>query len=713
MAALHDALQCLLPTSWEEVPQSPDALREYIRDIFKSSRLVAESLPDPPPYDIKEYQGLDTPATNSKSHTRIFPSPARVGETDLEITPLQKQWGKPIKMGGPKDNPLGIHVWKLSSNDGKGSWFGRRSIHEGLPFSRWRKKLSSEYEETLKVNQRKIEKGQTPDNCIRGIGAEEKIESIEVKDEDGSVLGQVTVYHVSAQFPKPTAPRDFVAMIITSDIGLQVGGTKQPGRSWLMISKPCGHPDVPHRNGFTRGEYESVELIREIPRSSSNGASNWNTVEKSSSSKANNHSKDALVGDEHDAADGDDEETNPVEWIMVTRSDPGGSIPRWMVDKGTPKSVGVDAAKFVNWAVEDDKPRKREKPSETSSIGTSRSSETQHRDSTDDLNSDEGSVSDSDTDSVETDTQSHHGLIASVTGLLSSGLERFAPQAFFDYVPHQRTASGHLVIPEDELDENSAPRPQQSTVSSETKSLNPRPDQISLSSAHSELGTPALDELPQNNLPPAELMQIAKAGKLTSHEKDLAKLALRKREIDAKLETIRSELDKLHIPAQSNTSSPSPSALNDIDSDTSGIPKRTPENSSSTPTTSSQKTNGNNDSSSGDTPSSERTQKAERPSHVHKAATQLLHEESKLLKQLRKVEASQLKAASKIEARQRKQVERSEKSKSKSENETLRQEVKELKKEISQLRSERQKWVDLVSSLQAENKRLAGKEEGS
>lgn len=724
MAALHDALQCLLPTSWDEVPQSPDALREYVRDIFKSSRLVAESLPDPPPYDIKEYQELGSQALNSKPRTRIVPSPARVGETDLEITSIQKQWGKPIKMGGPKDNPLGIHVWKLSSNDGKGSWFGRRSIHDGLPFSQWRKKLSSEYEETLKVNQRKIEKGETPDNCIRGIGAEAKIESIEVKDEDGSVLGQVAVYHVSAQFPKPTAPRDFVAMIITSDVGLQVGGTKQPGRSWMMISKPCDHPHVPHRNGFTRGEYESVELIREIPRSSSNGATNGNTVEKSneaginatSSSKANNNSEDALVEEGHHAADGEDEETNPVEWIMVTRSDPGGSIPRWMVDKGTPKSVGVDAAKFVNWAAEDDKPRKRENPSETSPIGTSRSPENQPRDSTDDLNSDGDSLSGSDTDSVETDTQSHHGLIASVTGLLSSGLERFAPQALFDYVPHQRTASGQLVDnirdPEDELDENSAPQPQP-TASSETKPRDPHLDQISLSSAPSGLGTPGLDDIPQNNLPPAELMQIAKAGKLTSHEKDLAKLALRKREIDAKLETIRSELDKLHIPAQSNPSTPSKGIYNDVDSDTSGIPKRTPENASSTPTTSSQKTNGNGDSSSSDTPSPERKQKAEPPAHVHKAASQLLHEESKLLKQLRKVEASQLKAASKIEARQRKQVERSEKSKSKSENETLRQEVKDLKKEISQLRSERQKWVDLVSLLQAENKRLTGKEENS
>jgi hypothetical protein len=601
-------------------------------------------------------------------------------------------------MGGPKDNPLGIHVWKLSSSDGKGSWFGRRSIHDGLPFSRWRKKLSSEYEETLRVNQRKIEKGQTPDNCIRGIGAEEKVESIEVKDEDGTVLGQLTVYHVSAQFPKPTAPRDFVAMIITSDVGLQVGGTKQPGRSWIMISKPCDHPDVPHKNGYTRGEYESVELIREIPKTST-GSDGPN----------------ALVEDRPGAADGDDEETNPVEWIMVTRSDPGGSIPRWMVDKGTPKSVGTDAAKFVNWAIEDDKPQKHGNRSEASQIGTSRSPEIQPRNSTDELVSDEDDISDSDSDSTETDAHSHHGLIASVTGLLNSGLERFAPQAILDYVPHHRTASGHLVydttVPEDDQDEESAPQTK-STQSSDRKMHVSQPDQVSLSSAHSELGTPGLDDVPPNNLPPAELMQLAKAGKLTSHEKELAKLALRKREIDAKLETVRSELDKLHLPAQSNPSTPS-KGVYDVDSDTSGLPRGSADKfSSPAPSSGTQQSQKSGDGSSGDVPSSESTQKPEVSAHIHKAASQLFHEESKLLKQLRKVEASQLKVAAKIEDRQRKQVERSEKSKSKSENETLRQEVKELKKEISQLRSERQKWVDLVSSLQEENKKLTGKIEG-
>jgi flagellar biosynthesis GTPase FlhF len=63
------------------------------------------------------------------------------------------------------------------------------------------------------------------------------------------------------------------------------------------------------------GQYESIEMIREIP----------------------------LKGN-------DDPETNPVEWIMVTRSDPGGGIPRFMVERNVPSSIVADAVKFLDWA---------------------------------------------------------------------------------------------------------------------------------------------------------------------------------------------------------------------------------------------------------------------------------------------------------------------------------------------------------------------------
>jgi hypothetical protein len=83
----------------------------------------------------------------------------------------------------------------------------------------------------------------------------------------------------------------------------------------MVVSIPVNHPDAPPRNGMVRGFYESIEMIREIPLS---GA--------------------------------EDPETNPVEWIMVTRSDPGGGIPRFMVERNVPSSIVQDAVKFLDWA---------------------------------------------------------------------------------------------------------------------------------------------------------------------------------------------------------------------------------------------------------------------------------------------------------------------------------------------------------------------------
>ncbi|RAL59755.1 hypothetical protein DID88_000384 [Monilinia fructigena] len=36
--------------------------------------------------------------------------------------------------------------------------------------------------------------------------------------------------------------------------------------------------------------------------------------------------------------------------LWVTRSDPGGSVPRFMIDRGTPSAIVSDAGKFLDWA---------------------------------------------------------------------------------------------------------------------------------------------------------------------------------------------------------------------------------------------------------------------------------------------------------------------------------------------------------------------------
>jgi hypothetical protein len=483
-----------------------------------------------------------------------------------------------------------------------------------------------------------------------------------------------------------------------------------------MVSKPCEHPNVPHKQGYTRGQYESVELIREIPRkkddtgsSSSSQKSKKNSDSSSSGAQCSDEKDGALADDEHN-------EMNPVEWIMVTRSDPGGSIPRWMVDKGTPRSVGADAAKFINWAVEDDKQLKQDKSPATESTKDLAGTNAKPEEPINEQNSDQADESDSDYESLESDGEhSHHGLIASVTGLLSSGLERYGPHVLgYGSNPETSRSLDKTQDAEinaeatDHLSPESARHNRQPSEADSSKSR--EPDIISLTSGRSDAAAPAVDELAHNNMPPEELIQMTKNGKLTSYEKELAKLALRKREVETKLDEFRAELDKLNISRPPTAPGTPLRGINEADSDTSGLRKRAATNRSSTPASTATQNNQAQESSN---EASSQTPTPDPPANVHKVASQLLSGEAKLIKQLRKIEASQLKVASKIETKQRKHVEREKKtkSKSKSEVEKLKEEITNLKEEVKRLRGDRQKWVDLVGSLQEENSKLLAKEQ--
>lgn len=96
-------------------------------------------------------------------------STARPTPPPAEVESLQKQWGKPVRLNA-KENPLGMSVYKLAGKDGKGAWFARRSIHEGLPFERWKKGFEREFPETMKVQ------GGPGEGNIRGIGGERRVE---------------------------------------------------------------------------------------------------------------------------------------------------------------------------------------------------------------------------------------------------------------------------------------------------------------------------------------------------------------------------------------------------------------------------------------------------------------------------------------------------------------------------------------------------------
>ncbi|MCJ1478282.1 hypothetical protein MMC13_006959 [Lambiella insularis] len=423
MAALHQALKTLSPVSFADIPVEEPILKEYLQAIFSNGQLLIDSVP-PPLADVASTTGRPRSGTASSiasNVSEISSSSARAEALIPAHAALQKEWGKPIKLAA-KDNPMGIGVYKLSGKDGR-AWFARRSVHEGMPYHKWKIALQSEFPESLEIQ------GAPGEGNIRGIGAERSVEKRVVKG-----VGSMEVYHLSAQFPGPTAPRDFVEVLLTSSAALsrlEVGAkpdedahdtpTGDVPRHFMVISKPCKHPDCPPRDGFVRGEYESIEFIREIPkeprRSSSTTDLTKPSQQKGIPSSINKEavlrnarqkseilgmslsgSSDAQLSSSstpsggilssstehtdgrargrtisfaesrgktakgeafdrrHDESDDDTKEVNPVEWIMITRSDPGGSVPRFMVERGTPSSIVADASKFLNWACQKQHP---------------------------------------------------------------------------------------------------------------------------------------------------------------------------------------------------------------------------------------------------------------------------------------------------------------------------------------------------------------------
>lgn len=397
MAALHEALKGLAPCSFLDVPQQQEELAHYLTDLFHQVQSVVESIPIPDP-DSSLRSHAHTTGSVASSASEMAVSSARSPPPPAEYLALQKEWGKPYKLSA-KENPMGIAVYKLGGKDGKGAWFARRSVHEGLGFSRFKRGFEREFPTSLAVQ------GAPGEGNVRGIGAETRVEEITVPNR-----GKVEVYRLSAQFPGPTTPRDFVTLLVTSSKAMKQHGDahKIPEllpRHYMIISKPCNHPETQPRDGFIRGQYESVEFIREIPRklkatTSSTDLSSLahhrapspslekevllNNAGKHTVSFDGDDSHDNMhlragthestyrelspasrkrsatvatpgsPAEPHDHAEHYDPEENPVEWIMVTRSDPGGSVPRFMVERGTPSSITADAKKFLDWACQRD-----------------------------------------------------------------------------------------------------------------------------------------------------------------------------------------------------------------------------------------------------------------------------------------------------------------------------------------------------------------------
>ncbi|KAI9721892.1 MAG: hypothetical protein M1828_004987 [Chrysothrix sp. TS-e1954] len=312
-----EALFSIAPIPFDDLPPDNE-LPDFLRKSYTDADLILCTLPDCPNAPTSTTTSFTPAAANSATtgqDTYCDPSQVPGLKQHPDYAQLQKQWGKPIK---PSNNPLGVSCYKTAAHDRRGAWFARRSLHQGLGFERWKRGLQREFATSLKVNE-------GPGiGAIRGIKADKRLERKLIQD-----MGKIEVYQTSAAFPGPVTPREFVTLMISAtdvlpSFSKSFTNTDNPdekprlGRSFLLTSRPTEHHDAMARPELVSGTFESIECIREIPLS----------VE--------------------------DPESNPVEWIMLTRSEPGGGIPKFMVERGTPGGIVSDVVKWLNWACKEE-----------------------------------------------------------------------------------------------------------------------------------------------------------------------------------------------------------------------------------------------------------------------------------------------------------------------------------------------------------------------
>lgn len=376
----HEPLKALGPIDWAAV--TGDDLKHFLNTTFLHAQTVVDSIPaaTKPQQTGRARSHTDSSVVfdpTSRHHTNTSASAdASTATAAAHAAQLQKEW-KEVKIA-PRENPYNMSVYKLAGKDGRGAWFARRSMHEGVSFDKFRLGLETEFGHTLQHTT-----GPGTGN-VRGIGAERKAEHLEC---DG--VGQADVWLLNAQFPGPTTPRDFVTLFLTGTSGGDDKNKSKGPRQFMIVSKPCNHPECAPRSAYIRGNYESVELIREIPiekplrrvrssvdmrredlqlpsRKTGDMDISQEAVLRAAQKRAEAKSdvgpggerglSRSLTGlpprdrnDDSGAEKAGEGTEMAIEWVMVTRSDPGGSVPRFMVEKGTPAGIVTDAGKFLKW----------------------------------------------------------------------------------------------------------------------------------------------------------------------------------------------------------------------------------------------------------------------------------------------------------------------------------------------------------------------------
>ena len=247
-----------------------------------------------------------------------------------------------------------------------------------------------------------------------------------------------------------------------------------------------------------------------------------------------------------DESDDDTAEMNPVEWTMITRSDPGGSVPRFMVERGTPSSIVADASKFLNWAC-----KKQLSDSQEELLQAKDAEAMKARDisTTDESRIDghvptlDGSADRFDSSQSLRESKSSQGadeaastpstsILSNITNAASTTLEAYAPQSVLDRLPaQQRPLSPSLSL------QKSATPPNTKTQDSDSEST---VSSASFASADSHLSSPSARSTPLSATSSATKIKQP----VSPRDKEVAKMAASKAMLDEKLRKTREKETK-------------------------------------------------------------------------------------------------------------------------------------------------------------------------
>jgi hypothetical protein len=181
MPSSHDEFKVLGPIDWESFTQEDP--KTLMTDIFSDAHCLVDSIPV-----SLEDESKKTARTRAATDTDLPSLPSRTPKSTDRARELRKEW-KEVKINA-RENPLSLNVYKLAAKDGRGAWFARRSIHEGLSFERWKTGMEREFAESLKVQ------GTPGSGKIRGLGADKRVVDQTV-DGCGRIQGKSTVYYSS------------------------------------------------------------------------------------------------------------------------------------------------------------------------------------------------------------------------------------------------------------------------------------------------------------------------------------------------------------------------------------------------------------------------------------------------------------------------------------------------------------------------------------